>query len=438
MRVTAILTLFALLTACGGFSSPDPADSSEGMSGTGNSTAETLEGTTTTSGTNGSETYEEPSSTVPCFAGADIQVAIGAASNGDTVLVCAGTHAVQLYVDRNITLDVEDSALLTTIDAGGLGPAITVGADRSITVRNLEITGGMGYPYAAGGIEATEGAELVVESCDVHDNQGMVGGIQGPYDGDTEITGSLVRDNIGDYAGGVGIGTGLLTSTEISNNHATLRGGGLWIYPFQGPVNSDVLVTRNSTDGLGGGIALDWASHWVGGVIEDNTAVEGGGIGLISASSVGVSGTLVQNNTATLTGGGLSNGLTIGGAMSIADTVFSGNSAPIGGAAFIQQTTDGNSSVDFTDVTIDGNQADEGAGIALSDIHLSITDGALIGNLANLAGGGLSLTMGASVTATNLDVGAVATTNTPEDVDLDGVAYQYDGIVTFSCAATCY
>jgi hypothetical protein len=45
MHASAIPTLFALLTACGGLSSPDPAGSSEGMSGTGNSTADTLEST---------------------------------------------------------------------------------------------------------------------------------------------------------------------------------------------------------------------------------------------------------------------------------------------------------------------------------------------------------------------------------------------------------
>jgi hypothetical protein len=69
---------------------------------------------------------------------------------------------------------------------------------------------------------------------------------------------------------------------------------------------------------------------------------------------------------------------------------------------------------------------------------MGITNGALTSNVASLVGGGISLTMGASVIATNLAMGAAATTNTPEDVDLDGVPYQYDGTVAFTCDATCY
>jgi len=346
-------------------------------------------------------------------------------------------HTVNLTISKNLTLDAEDPTAATGIDGGGSDPTVLVEAKRRLVIRNLEVFNGDGGGNWAGGIEAADAADLLIENCDIHDNTGMIGGIQAPYNGTANLVDVVVRDNTGDYAGGMGIGTGGLTTVEISGNHATLRGGGLWVYPFQGPDNTDVVVTGNHSDGLGGGIALDWGSSWEGGVIENNTATEGGGIGLINASTVVISDAWVQNNSATVAGGGFFNGLTIGGAMAIYDTTFSSNSAPSGGGLYIQQTTDGVSSMTLDGLTIDANDADHGAGITLSGIDLTLTNGVLAGNTAALSGGGLTLLNDATVTATDVDVGTGLGGNAPEDVDVDGMTYEYDGTVGFTCTDTC-
>ncbi len=431
MRTSISLTVLAFLTACGGMSNHELGENpDDGVTSPGENDDSNTSGTTSGSS---SETLPVPE----CYAGEDIQTAIDQASNGDTVLICAGVHQVNLEIPRNITLDVEEPALQTTLDGGGTDPVILVLVDRRLTVRNLEIINGEGGGNWAGGIEAADASDLVVEYCDVHDNHGMIGGIQGPYNGSAALFDVLVRDNTGDYAGGMGIGTGSLVATEITGNHATLRGGGVWVYPFQGPLITDTLVASNTTDGMGGGVALDWASVWRGGTIEDNTAAEGGGIGLLNSASVGVWDVVVQHNTATIAGGGFANALSIGGPMAIGNTTFTGNSAPLGGGLYIQQTSDGASYMDITDLTADGNTADDGAGLALSDIDVTIVTGTLIGNVATLAGGGISLKNGATVTASGLDVGLGPAGNSPEDVDLGGQPYEYDGTVAFTCDIAC-
>ena len=157
----------------------------------------------------------------------------------------------------------------------------------------------------------------------------------------------------------------------------------------------------------------------------------------MSGSTEAVSGAVGSGCTATVSGGGYYNGLSIGGNMAVRNTSFFGNSAPLGGALLIQQTTDSNSSMELTNLLIDGNTADQGAGAVLDGIDVTMTDGSMTTNVAAVSGGGFTLLNGATVSAVNLDVGSGALGNSPEDVELSGQTYQYDGMVGFDCDSVC-
>ena len=405
------------------------------------STGTTVSQTTSTSVTGGTSSTSSPTtSTVPlppCVAGADIELAVASATSGDTIYICPGVHAVNLILDDNLTLSAQDITKLTVLDGSGLGPVVTANSNGRLELLDLVLTNGDGGAAGGGGVMASDALQLTLKGCTVEGNVGFIGGVYGPMNDRTVVTSSVIRDNQGEWAGGIGLGDGDLDQVEISGNTSEQNNGGVWVYPFQGPTVGDVTVSGNTAVGNGGGVGIDFGSTWLGGVVEGNTAANGGGVAFLNTSGAALVETDVIGNTATVSGGGVYNAETIGGDFFVIDTLLEGNYAPVGGGFSVQRSLDGAAALTLTRVDMTGNSAEEGAGLYIDGIAVAFEQGSLVSNAATVSGGGARLIGGSSLEIVGVDLGGVGTENTPDDVDLDGVSYDYDGTITVSCSSAC-
>ncbi len=163
-----------------------------------------------------------------------------------------------------------------------------------------------------------------------------------------------------EYGGGASLYYATLRAARVTGNHAVWDGGG--IYAYASVVGPGMLIDGNAADGWGGGVSAEEpaildttisanvARRGAGFHIEDrgdlvdvtvqgNAATEEGGGGSIEclyrgSSEVNLSGVTFEANTAVI-GGGLAaeqpGGYTLP-CITIADSVFQGNTADLGGA----------------------------------------------------------------------------------------------------------
>lgn len=259
---------------------------------------------------------------VHCGSGADLQAAIDAASDGDT-LVISGKCVGNFTVLKVLTLTGHGRAATL---AGGPVSTDAVLTMPEGTIRRLTISGGLGAGVfnpgghltfdrvtvrhnGAAGIQLHFGSLTMVHSTVSHNGaEGILAGGGGGQADD--IRWSTVRDN-----GGVGI----YTFAEMTLTHSTVRGNGgagiANVSTLEG--RGDLTVVGSTISGnAGGGIENRWLlsiSHsWV---INNTTTGFGGGIWnrdefpnhLNFSGLITMSDTKVTGNSAGTDGGGIYN-----------------------------------------------------------------------------------------------------------------------------------
>jgi hypothetical protein len=180
-----------------------------------------------------------------------IQVAINAASEGDTIKIDAGIYDGNLTVEKSVTL-VGAGADQTTITQSGSDSVITISAGVSVTITAVTVRGGHAV------------VDTPTPSCFGSDAGGQGGGIKNS--GALTLKNSRVSDNTADVEGGgvLNSGTGTLTlyDSTVGGNRA-LCSFGLGVAVAGGIANlgtatlHNSTVSRNSAVGLvgtGGGI----------------------------------------------------------------------------------------------------------------------------------------------------------------------------------------
>ncbi len=199
-----------------------------------------------------------------------IGAAVGAASDGDRVVVEPGTYVGGVTIDDDITL-VGAGADATVVTVGPnptLEFALTIGPGASVTLRGLTVDASpLGGASQSVGISNGGTATLtrvVVRSANSVFGAGIVNG------GEMTLRDVVVQDNFADVGGGVrNSGTLTVQNSAIAENRAGLVGGGI--------LSSGALTVRHTT---------------------------------------------ISDNSAGLSGGGIVNQ---GGAVSLANVTFGGN-----------------------------------------------------------------------------------------------------------------
>jgi hypothetical protein len=172
---------------------------------------------------------------------------------------------------------------------------------------------------------------------------------------------------------------------------------------------SGVTLSDCTSRGAGGGVRVmnnvAQSVQFTDVTLTNDTAKQGGGLAVLGGfdgATVTLTACNVLTNHATGAGGGValsSNGAVAAAELSIADSVLTQNTAPLGAGAYAFGTT---ADIAFTRSTLAGNLASSGGGIEVeTGASASILDSTLSGNQAGISGGGVRVLNGASFAATN-------------------------------------
>ncbi|MFC1855003.1 choice-of-anchor Q domain-containing protein [Thermodesulfobacteriota bacterium] len=163
-----------------------------------------------------------------------IQAAINASSDGDLILVSAGTYTENLSITKNIVVRAVDGQATTIIDGNNLGSAVTFAAGLlqrggidGFTITNGNTTGN------GGGVNAPNSSPTIA-NCNITGNSatGNGGGISVAGSHSQNITNCLITDNTASVSGGginaVNTTSHFITNCTVSNNTASVSGGGIF------------------------------------------------------------------------------------------------------------------------------------------------------------------------------------------------------------------
>lgn len=257
-----------------------------------------------------------------------IQAAIDAASEGDKVMIAAGTYQGSLSIGKNVALQ-GTGAGETTITQAGSQSVITIGSGVSVTIKGVTVTGGYalvctippgGFPTDAipsgGGGGINNSGTLTLAESAVSGNRGFLGG--GIYNaGAATLYHSTVSENLqancgtpsDNDLGGNGIynvGTLTLRDSAVSGNVGLVGGG---IYNAGIATLKGSSVSGNGAGFGGGGIANRGTVTLMDSTVTGNDAIYvGGGIYNFDQATLTLRNSAVSSNSATVgPGGGIYN-----------------------------------------------------------------------------------------------------------------------------------
>lgn len=229
-----------------------------------------------------------------------IQAGIDAASNGDTVVVAAGTYYENInFNGKAITVKSSSGAKVTIIDGGGVAPVVT--------------------------FDTNEPASSMVNGFTLQNGISTVGSL---------------------YMGGgvfVYFASPTLKNNIIENNHAC-NGGGIGVYYGSPAILSNTVAGNSQSSCYGGSGAIavvgDGSAQIVGNIISNNTSPIGdcGGISLVGAGSPTILNNIITGNVAsgltTTVGGGICIQNVSGANALIAQNLIYANTADLGAGIY--------------------------------------------------------------------------------------------------------
>ncbi len=378
--------------------------------------------------------------------------------------------------DAAITGNVANRAGGGIEDASGAGLSVTL-TGINLSGNNAGVAPAIANPGNGGGLHVTGAGDVLVDGGTIGANTAALEG-GGLWNGTGTMTiqnGAIINANVAqgdaldDGGGGVFNNGGSVNvtgiSTTISSNLATgvIGSGGGLLSVGDGTISvTDATITGNSAGGDGGGISAeggDGSVTLLRANIDSNTASDSGGGVLVQDSTVTITDSVFTGNQALglAATDGAGGGLFIGGnlasgSFTITNTDFTSNSAlgggggidlfdvdgTITGGSFNSNSVTGNgitfdtgagaiaivggtrvTSVDISDVTVDGNLSPAAGGIGIVDSQVTITGSTIsnnrstdplggaggIGTIATVAIGGNLLEVDSSTIAGNTTAG---------------------------------
>ena len=193
-------------------------------------------------GVNGNDTNDCLSSQTACKT---IGHAISLASSGDTIMVAPAIYTENLIISTSLKI-IGSGATTTIVDGGGVNTVVTIGSGTpNVILSKLTVRNGYSQDYSGGinnwgtltvnkstiagnGGGITNAGTLTINNSTISGNAG--GGIVS-Y-GMLMVNNSTITGNNAYQGGGIYIwdGTANISSTTISGNISTGKGGGIWVY----------------------------------------------------------------------------------------------------------------------------------------------------------------------------------------------------------------
>ena len=247
----------------------------------------------------------DPNDNVNSLREAIIQANINGPGVQTDIMLPAGTLTLTMMgagEDAGLTGDLDltgnvkvtgQGAATTLIDGTGLGDrGFHVQSDGTLTVSNIGSSGMDGV--GPGGAILNDGGDVTIQNSTISNNSttGAGGAVNNQNEGTLTITGSTFSGNQANTDGGAicssGAGDLTIENRTISGNTANNNGGGIEISN-----NGGTLTFTDLT--IGGPGAMD----------KNTAGGSGGGLCATHDGTLSISGGLIQNNEATVNGGGI-------------------------------------------------------------------------------------------------------------------------------------
>jgi hypothetical protein len=344
---------------------------------------------------------------------ATIQDAIDASSDGDVILVSAGTYAPISIIGKDLTIRGVDGAAATTIDGGGSSVLINQSGNSFVTYEQLTLANGSGTSgvYNSGiGVD-----DFSFVDCAFVNNTGTIAGVLSLPVRESSMIRCTFVGNSGNDAGAIrvlaqsssvdgldiidcifdsntsseGAGALLYFASTINVTHRVIGStftnnsgvtSGAITHSFEGTVLDDCVFSMNSaTSGAGAINAIDGLTITNSTITDNHTDSNGGGAFIGGSSSI--SGSSITLNTAQGNGGGIVMGM---GGLVANCTIEDNDATSDGGGLWTDQTID-IQNTNFTSNSAGGS----GGGAWIGGNGATLTDCDFALNWANGSGGGL-------------------------------------------------
>lgn len=360
-----------------------------------------------------------------------VTIAGGSISNNQSYMDGAGA-----YFNKNSTVTISGGSFSNNKVIKGAGAGFGVSGQSQLTMTGGTVSGNTASNAA--GVIIQGKAHLNLYGGTISGNKATNGG-GGLYvnRASADLYGGTIRDNIAEKNGGgmyiylstVTMGKNLvvdgnkatrqaggayvnsttltLEGTRFIDNYSGMGGGGLWVYLCPEVTLTDIYAKGNTCDATGGGVVItkDTPAVMIGGVIEENQALQGGGLVVQNAATGSYQNLTIRNNKATEQGGGLltyerSKGMTFENCEIYGNTAGTNG----GGVAMVStrnaHTPDQN--VTFKDMKIHDNSAVENGGglYLLKQVWFDGENCDFEKNSAGISGGGIFIGTGLNVTMT--------------------------------------
>lgn len=275
-----------------------------------------------------------------------------------------------------LTGSVSGFTLRGGVASGGGGISLSNGSNLALS--NVVIRDNDGLGAGGGGILADGSGSITLDNVTLQMNQTSGEGGGARLIGTSGLTGSItnttITENTAHTAGGLALGnlgSFIVTGTTVSNNTASTRVGGVFLWGNSDVTVTNSTITENVAQGTGGG----------GGLYTQNTA------------KATVTNSTINNNRALGLVQNLGGGVVVGGGSTVEMTggSISGNEVAAGSGGAISTFT---GTVKLTDVTVADNKATTvggGGAIYANGATITIMGGTFNNNVSMVGAGGAML-----------------------------------------------
>ncbi len=302
-------------------------------------------------------------------------------SNNKTILVYDGTYNENLTITQDPLTLVSACGAAATIISNTNDPVVYFNKSQNSIFDGFTVTGSSGkgiYSYGTNynGLDstptiknsiirnnggsgiATNYSNTTIDNCEIYGNSASGVNITGS----ATIQNSNIHNNTTSGNGG-GINGGLLTLTNVAiKDNTAPSGDGGGIYSNAGSTHpasaySKVTLLRNTAGGMGGGAYFTYTSPVTitNSLVADNSAPNGGGIGVDPWASVQFISSTIVNNTATTGNGGAF--YSTDGEVDLANSIAWGNRAT-SGSGHIGYFSGSSKTINLYDSIIENNGDD--------------------------------------------------------------------------------